>query len=52
MTPRKATLKKMPEKRKEATKSRFQIVKLEQRIAPTNPHQNGGGHCGHHSCTR
>ena len=39
MEPRKQVLTKSPEERKEATKSRFQILKLEQRIAP---------HCGVH----
>jgi hypothetical protein len=34
MEPRKAELKKTPEQLREASKSRFQIVKLEERIAP------------------
>ncbi len=51
MEPRKAALKKTPEQRKEDRKSRFQIAKLEQRIAPHchfNPHGNdvGGHNCG------
>ena len=40
MEPRKAELKKTPEQRKDARKSRFQIVKLEERIAPC--HRNMG----------
>jgi len=46
MEPRKEVLKKTPEQRKEARKSRFQIVKLEERIAPSpcrNPGCHGGG---------
>ena len=43
MEPRKEVLKKTPEQRKEERKSRFQIVKLEERIAPCNFH----GRCGH-----
>ena len=34
MEPRKEVLKKTPEQRQEERKSRFQIVKLEERIAP------------------
>ena len=34
MEPRKEVLKKIPEDRKDARKGRFQIVKLEERIAP------------------
>lgn len=34
MEPRKQVLEKSTEQRKEATKSRFQILKLEERIAP------------------
>ena len=36
MEPRKKELNKTPEQRNEVTKSRFQIVKLEERIAPCN----------------
>ena len=43
MEPRKEVLKKTPEQRKEERKSRFQIVKLEERIAPCNPHLNPQG---------
>jgi len=39
MEPRQEELKKEPEPRKEERKRRFQIVKLEERIAP-----GGGGH--------
>ena len=41
---RKTELKKMPEQRKdEVRKSRFQILKLEERIAPhCSPHKNPG----------
>jgi hypothetical protein len=34
MEPRNEVLRKTPEQRKEARKRRFQIVKLEERIAP------------------
>ena len=34
MEPRKEVLKKTPEHRKDERKSRFQIMKLEERIAP------------------
>ena len=34
MEPRKEVLKKERERRKEERKSRFQIVKLEERVAP------------------
>ena len=52
MEPRKQVLTKSPEERKEATKSRFQILKLEERIAPAchlNPHGRlvGCGTLGH-----
>ncbi len=43
---RKAELKKTPEQHKDDHKSRFQIVKLEKRIAPGCLHHNGNGH-GH-----
>ena len=42
MEPRKEVLKKTPEHRKQERKSRFQIVKLEERIAPA------GGYRGYH----
>ena len=44
MEPCNEVLKKTPEQRKEERKSRFQIVKLEERIAPCK----GGypGRCG------
>ena len=45
MEPRKAELKKTPEQRKEERKSRFQIVKLEERIAPC--HKGGYGRFQH-----
>jgi len=52
MEPRKTVLKKSSEQRKAESKSRFQIVKLEERIAPkctahTNPHgkEVGNDHC-------
>ncbi len=35
MEPRKEQSKKSPEPRKEERKSRFQIVKLEERVAPS-----------------
>ena len=38
MEPRKEVLKKTSEQRKEARKSRFRIVKLEERIAPCLGH--------------
>jgi len=49
MKPRKEVLKRTPDQRKDARKSRFQIVKLEERIAPncsyhTNPQGKGVGH--------
>ncbi len=45
MEPRKAELTKTPQHRKEERKSRFQIVKLEERIAPkcTSAHLNPRG---------
>jgi hypothetical protein len=36
MEPRKDELKRAPESRKEERKRRFQIVKLEERIAPSH----------------
>ena len=56
MEPRKEVLTKTPEQRKEARKSRFQIMKLEERIAPRhadmhdppchyNPHGKLVGNC-------
>ena len=36
--------KKDTKPRKEERKRRFQIVKLEERIAPCNPHHNPQGH--------
>jgi len=57
MEPRKEEVlkKKSPRQPKDASKSRFQIVKLEERIAPR---RSGGcyygcpqhGHCGHGAC--
>jgi len=47
MEPRKEVLKKTQEQGKEATKRRFQIVKLEERIAPSKH----GYHCNKkHPC--
>ena len=50
MEPRKEESKKSSERRKEARKGRFQIVKLEERIAPNHVFR-GAGHgrnsCGH-----
>jgi len=37
MEPRKEVLKQTQQQRKEATQSRFKIVKLEERIAPGKP---------------
>jgi len=34
MEPRKAVLNQSPQQGEEATKSRFQIIKLEERVAP------------------
>ena len=53
MEPRKEVLKKTPEQRKGGRKSRFQIVKLEERIAPCSYHYRGRsygypGPCGCH----
>jgi len=53
MEPRKAELKKTPEQRKEERKSRFQIMMLEERIAPCKAgvpgscscHGNGRNQC-------
>jgi hypothetical protein len=51
MEPRKDELKKSPEPRKEERKRRFQIVKLEERIAPRQGFQyHYQGHCGHGGC--
>jgi hypothetical protein len=50
MEPRKDESRKAPEPRKEERKRRFQIVKLEERIAPRchdNPH---GKQVGNHNC--
>lgn len=49
MEPREAELKKSPEQRKDARKRRFQIVKLEERIAPgcSFHHRRYVGHCGY-----
>ena len=50
MEPRKEVLKKTPEQSKEEQKSRFQIVKLEERITPNHVFR---GHChGHNICRR
>ena len=38
MEPRQDEPRKEPEPRQEERKRRFQIVKLEERIAPCNPH--------------
>jgi hypothetical protein len=51
MEPRKAELKKTQQQRPDEQKRRFQIVKLEDRIAPHchfNPHGKdvGGYNCG------
>ena len=55
MEPRKEVLKKTPEDRKDEKKGRFQIVKLEERIAPSKGHHGGppcwsksphAGYCG------
>jgi len=35
--------KKEPQRRTDGSKSRFQIVKLEERVAPCNPHVNPQG---------
>ena len=43
MEPRVEESKKPPEARKEEKKRRFQIVKLEERIAPCGYHQNPHG---------
>ena len=48
MEPRKEGLKANPQPRKEERKRRFQIVKLEERIAPRIEHygNNPGNHFG------
>ena len=48
MEPRKDELKKVPQTRMEVRKNRFQIVKLEERIAPRIEHypSNPGNHFG------
>jgi hypothetical protein len=50
MEPRKTEPKKTPEQRKDERKSRFQIVKLEARIAPCNPHLNPQGKAVGENC--
>ena len=49
MEPPKEVLKKTPEQRKEERKRRFQILRLEERIAPRTC--GGDGH-GNHRCPR
>jgi hypothetical protein len=49
MEPRQEVLKKTQDQPKEERKSRFQIVKLEERIAPRSC--GGDGH-GKHRCPR
>jgi hypothetical protein len=49
MEPRKEELKKTPQQRPDERKRRFQMVKLEERIAPCghyNPHDKVVGHGG------
>jgi len=43
MEPRHDESKTPPESVPDATQSRFRIVKLEERIAPCNPHYNPKG---------
>jgi len=52
MEPRKAELKKSAARPKEEKKSRFQIVQLEERIAPDKGGVpgDGNGHVCHHRC--
>ena len=55
MEPCKEALKKSAEQCTTEAKSRFQIVKLEERIAPflcpgCNGHRGEHGHCGHNAC--
>ena len=51
MEPRKAELKKMPKSHKKANVRRFQITKLEERIAPAAGGLGHHGHCnGGHYC--
>jgi hypothetical protein len=52
MEPRQEELKKEPEPRKEERKRRFQIVKLEERLAPRNRlNGNGSDFCtGNRNC--
>jgi hypothetical protein len=54
MEPRKEEPKETPEHRKEERKSRFQIVKLEERIAPAKGGIPGkpGEHCNRFGCGR
>src|SRR5262249_33854614 len=47
MEPRKEVLKKETEDRKDRKKNRFQIVKLEERIAPHCYYYYHRRHCGH-----
>jgi len=49
MEPHNAKSKKAPEYRTESKTRRFQIVRLEDRIAPRDfGHEHG--HCGHDGC--
>jgi len=52
--PRQEVLKQEPETRKDERKSRFQIIKLEERIAPhcshVNPHGKVVGHDTSRTC--
>jgi len=51
MEPRNEVLEQTQQQRKEATQSRFQIVKLEERIAPDckfNPNAGQGYHYHYH----
>jgi len=44
MEPHKEVLKKTPQERKDERKARFQIMNLEQRIAPCNTRGHGCPH--------
>jgi hypothetical protein len=50
MEPRKDEPQKVPEPRKEERKRRFQIVKLEERIAPARGGNGTNNSCGGYFC--